>query len=159
MEKKLTPEQTKEKALRLLEYRSHSEKELRDKLKRCGGENIDEVIEFCREYNFLNDREYAKRLAKDLVNLKKYGKRRVRDELRAKGIDEEYISEIFEEEEDGEEVFERLLPLVSKKLGLNFEQKNIDKTIRYFIYRGYEIGDIKRCIEEVKSRGEEEFGL
>ena len=42
------------------------------------------------------------------------------------------------------------MPLVCRKLGNNFEQKNIDKVIRYFLYRGYKFNDIKNCIDELK---------
>lgn len=42
----------------MLEFRSHSERELSDKLKRAGAkeEDIDEILEFCRNYGFLDDR-------------------------------------------------------------------------------------------------------
>ena len=48
--KELTFEQAKDKALRLLEFRSHSERELKDKLKRAGAkeDDIEEILEFCR---------------------------------------------------------------------------------------------------------------
>ena len=77
--KELTFDEAKDKALRLLEFRSHSERELSDKLKRAGAkeEDIDEILEFCRNYGFLDDRKYAIAKAKDLKNLKKYGKRRI----------------------------------------------------------------------------------
>lgn len=146
--KELTLEQTKEKALRLLEFRSHSENELKQKLERAGGTGIDKVLEFCRQYNFLNDREYAKKLSKDLANLKKYGKRRIKDELRSRGIDDEYITEALDELDVDEE--ERLLPLLEKKINNNFDKKNEDKAIRYFLYRGYEFSDIKRCLDTIK---------
>ncbi len=149
--RELTFDETKEKALRLLEFRSHSEDELRKKLKNAGGTGIDEVLDFCREYNFLNDSEYAKKLAKDLLNLKKYGKRRIKDELSSRGIDDEYIVEALEELDLDEK--ENLLPLIEKKLNNNFDKKNIDKAIRYFLYRGYEFSDIKKCIEEIKTYG------
>lgn len=151
MKEKLTFEQTKEKALRLLEFRSHSEAELREKLFRAGGTDIDNVIAFCYEYNFLNDREYAKKLARDLVNLKAYGKRRVYLELKLKGIESEFIDEAIEELSEVD-IREKLFPLVEKRLGGNVDKKNTDKVIRYFAYRGYEIDDIKSCIEEVKRR-------
>ena len=52
--KELTFDEAKDKALRLLEFRSHSERELSDKLKRAGAkeEDIDEILEFCRNYGF-----------------------------------------------------------------------------------------------------------
>lgn len=149
-QKELNYEETKDKALRLLEFRAHSEKELTDKLKRAGAKDadIEEVLAFCRNYGFVNDREYAVRKARDLKNLKRYGIRRIKSELYAKGIDAEYIEEAVSELDDDER--EQLLPLVEKKLGGNFEKKNIDKCIRYFIYRGYSFGDIKNCIDTIK---------
>ena len=47
-----------------------------------------------------------------------------------------------------------LLPLVEKRLKGDFEKKNIDKCIRYFMYRGYGFSDIKNCIYNIK----EEYG-
>lgn len=148
-EKTLTKEQTKEKALRLLEFRSHSEKELRDKLTRGGGQGIDEVIEFCKEYHFINDSAYAKALAHDLQNLKKLGKWRIEAELKNKGISVEDIYEAMSELEEADDNI--LLSMVEKKLKGNFEQKNIDKAIRYFCYRGYEFSQIQSCIEKIRS--------
>lgn len=152
--KELTFEEAKDKALRLLEFRAHSEKELRDKLKIAGAkdEDIENVIAFCREYNFIDDRQYALLKARDLKNLKRYGVKRIKSELYQKGIDAELVEEAIAEFDEDET--ETLLPLVEKKLRGNFEKKNIDKCIRYFIYRGYDFGDIKSCIEQIKSETE-----
>ena len=153
-QKELTFEQTKDKALRLLEFRAHSERELTDKLKRAGAKdnNIEEVLEFCRNYGFVDDRSFAVKKARDLKNLKRYGIRRIKSELYSKGIAAEYIEEAVAELDDNEEM---LIPLVEKKLGGNFEKKNFDKCIRYFIYRGYSFSDIKNCIDELKIDYEE----
>lgn len=147
----LNYDETKEKALRLLEFRSHSEFELKEKLKRAGAEdeNIDRALDFCREYGFVNDERYAKSKARDLQNLKKYGKHRIIMELRHKGISSDLIDIAVEELEEIEE--DMLYTLVRKKLSNNFEKKNIDKCIRYFIYRGYSFGDIKNCVERIKN--------
>ena len=153
-QKELTFEQTKDKALRLLEFRAHSERELTDKLKRAGAKDndIEEVLEFCRNYGFVNDRSFAVKKARDLKNLKRYGIRRIKSELYSKGIAAEYIEEAVAELDDDEEM---LIPLVEKKLGGNFEKKNVDKCIRYFIYRGYSFSDIKNCIDKLKIDYEE----
>lgn len=153
-QKELTFEQTKDKALRLLEFRAHSERELTDKLQRAGAKDndIEEVLEFCRNYGFVDDRSFAVKKARDLKNLKRYGIRRIKSELYSKGIAAEYIEEAVAELDDNEEM---LIPLVEKKLGGNFEKKNVDKCIRYFIYRGYSFSDIKNCIDELKIDYEE----
>ena len=59
-----------------------------------------------------------------------------------------HVSYLDEDEED------MLLPLVEKRLKGDFEKKNIDKCIRYFMYRGYGFSDIKNCIDNIK----EEYG-
>lgn len=149
--KELDLNAAKEKALRLLEFRSHSEKELCDKLIAGGAksEDLPEITDFLREFGLLNDASYAVRLAKDLKHLKKYGKRRILSELRARGISAEDAQAALSELDD--DSAEELLPLVEKKLGGNFERKNIDRAVRYFLYRGYGIDDIKTCIESLKS--------
>ena len=155
MEKELTKAETKEKALRLLEFRSHSEYELRSKLKEKGArdEDTDEVIEFLTEYGFLDDLKYACARARDLSNLKKYGKIRIIAELRHKGIASDIIDEAVSALETDEA--EMLYPMVLKKLGGDFERKNTEKTIRYFASRGYNISDIKNVIDEIKYEFEE----
>lgn len=146
--KVLTREETKEKALRILEFRSHSEHELREKLRAAGGleEDIDEAVNFCLEYNFLNDRQYAGMRARDLSSLKKLGKRRIKSELYRRGLSEEDIEEALSDIEDDED---ELLRLVEKRLRGDFDKKNRDKAIRYFLYRGYELSDIKNAIERL----------
>lgn len=147
--KELDARAAKEKALRLLEFRAHSEKELCEKLIRAGAkkEDLPPITAFLMEYGFLNDGEYAKRLARDLQNVKKLGKRRIAQELKSRGIDgddlDSALAELSDESEDA------LMPLVRKKLGGNFEKKNIDRAYRYFMYRGYDFGDIKRCVDAV----------
>ncbi len=150
-QKTLNYEETKHKALKYLEYRNHFEQELKVKLKRVGAtdENIEKVMEFLREYNFVNDREMSVRYAKDLKNLKKFGKQRVRTELIKKGLSceiaENAISELSWEDDDV------LYEMIKKKLGGNLERKNIDKAIRYFLYKGYSYDEIKRALDRIKA--------
>ena len=153
-EKKLNYEQAKDKALRLLTFRAHSQKELSDKLLRAGAqaEDIEKILSFCREYKFVDDRQYAIRKARDLLHLKKFGKRRIISELYAKGISPDLIDEAVSELEFDQD---ELLGLVRRKLSGNFEQKSVDRCIRYFLYRGYDIYEIKRQIEILKGEADE----
>ncbi len=156
MEKKvLTLEQTKNKALKYLEYRVHSEHELRQKLWRAGAEeeNTEKVIAFLTEYRFLNDEEFARLYIRELKNIKKFGKKRIKLELMKKGISSE-ITEAALSEEDWEEE-DILMPMMCKRLGGNFERKNIEKAVRYFAAKGYGYDEIKTVIDRIKAGGEE----
>lgn len=153
-----TYDEVKEKALNLLEFRSHSEKELRDKLTRYGAkrEHTDEVLDFCRRYGFVNDEQYAKSKARDLYNLKKFGLRRIRSELKSKGIDD-YLTEQAIEELNLDDFDDKLKTLVEKKLKGDFSIKNINKCLRYFMYRGYDLSDIRSCIHELNREDNGDF--
>lgn len=139
----------KDKALRLLSFRSHSEYELKQKLLSSGAssEDANSVLAFLREYSLVNDSLYAERLASDLSNLKKYGKRRIMQELLHRGIDRDIAEEACNLLQTDEE--ETLIPLMRKKLSGNFDRKSKDRAIRYFATRGYSFSDIKSAIGQI----------
>lgn len=146
----------KEKALRLLEFRSHSEQELRIKLRRAGAmdEDIDRILDFLREYSLVNDRLYAERLAADLSHLKKYGGYRIKAELLRRGISGEICDEVIASLDCDEA--QMLLPLMEKKLGGDFDRKSRDRAFRYFASRGYSFDDIKHAFEQISAQSEYE---
>ncbi len=149
--------EAKEKALRYLEFRSHSEKELRDKLYRAGAkeEDILAIMEFLKEYRFIDDKSFAEKYAHDLKTLKKFGKIRIKSELFKKGISSDIIDDVLETFDwESEDV---LTPLVLKKLSGDFQKKSIDRCIRYFLYKGYSFDEIKASIDKIKT--EEEYDI
>lgn len=87
-----------EKALYLLEHRSHSRKELEDKIARTAAsrEAAKAAAAHMEEIGLINDASYARNYAEELFRRKKYGKSRVKQELRLKGIEKELIEEILE---------------------------------------------------------------
>ncbi len=141
----------KDKALRLLAFRAHSEREIKDKLIRANtpSEIADGVLEFLREYKLVDDYIYAERYAKDLANVKKYAKHRIVTELARKGIPRDIINDVVVELETDE--LEMLLPQMERKLGGDFEQKSRDRAFRYFASRGYSFDDIKHAYEQIKN--------
>ncbi|MDY3928442.1 MAG: regulatory protein RecX [Clostridia bacterium] len=148
--KPLNYDDAKEKALRYLEFRSHSEKELSDKLKRAGADDdiIQQIMTFLREYKLVNDLDYARRYSRDLQNLKKFGKNRIITELKIKGISHDIIDTVISELPQAEDNI--LEEMIKKRLKDNFDKKNKDKVIRYFIYRGYQFDEIKECINKLE---------
>lgn len=146
----------KEKALRLLEFRAHSEYELRQKLLHALAkpEDIDAIMEFLHEYSLIDDRIYAQRLAADLSNLKKFGTYRIRAELMRHGIEREVCDEVISELDTDEQ--QMLLPLMERKLGGDFDKKSRDRAFRYFAGRGYSFDDIKSAFDAVRAQSEEE---
>ncbi|MBR2041768.1 MAG: regulatory protein RecX [Oscillospiraceae bacterium] len=151
--KKLTTEQTKEKALNLLEYRAHSRKELFDKLKRFAEiSSVNEVLDMLEEGGLLDDEAYAFQYAHDLMEMKLLGPARLKIELSRKGIDEETAQRAIRaaEEEIGfaEERLERLIEIKYKNM--LSDEKNRAKTINSLFRLGYGYDMIKEAIYKVK---------
>ena len=74
-------------ALQHLSRRSMSAKQLLDKLKeRVDEEAAQAAVERMAELGYLDDADYAGRLARDMTKLRKLGPDRIRRELQAKGI-------------------------------------------------------------------------
>ena len=150
---KLTNEQTKEKALNLLEYRAHSRRELFDKLKRFADiDTVNGVLDMLEEGGLIDDRAYAFQYAHDLMEMKLLGPQRLKMELSRKGIDDDTAEEaIFAAEEEigtAEERLDRIIELRYKNLLT--DEKNCKKIINSLFRLGFGYDMIKEAIYKVK---------
>lgn len=109
----------REKALYLLEHRAHSKRELVEKIARTAAsqEAAQAAADRLEEIGLVDDGAYAESYARELFVRKKFGARRVRQELARKGIDREIIDQMlaqYEDQDVGEniaQVLERRYPL------------------------------------------------
>lgn len=138
-------------ALQHLSRRSMSAKQLKDKLKeRVGEEAADMAVERMAELGYLDDADYAGRLARDMTNLRKLGPDRIRRELQAKGIDRELASLTVEELESDPQ--EAVLELLNGKLARlaaetmeSGEAKDRNRLFARLTRMGYGFDDIRQA--------------
>ncbi|MDO5083120.1 regulatory protein RecX [Arachnia propionica] len=92
-------------ALRLLETRSRSEAELRDKLaaRKVPPELVDELMTRFKEVGLVDDAAFARSLVRTRGEINRHGRSRIRRELQRRGIDpveaESALDELETEEE------------------------------------------------------------
>jgi len=139
---------TRERALYLLGYKSHTKKELTDKLAKTSDEDTAaEIAGRMEELGLVNDADYAERYARQLTNSKGYGMSRIRQQLYKKGIDRELIDDTLEQLAQTVDVDEKISELIERKyqryLGT---KKGVDKTINALIRLGYRYDDIRRVL-------------
>lgn len=144
----------REKALYLLEYRSHSKKEVADKISRTTSrEAAEAAVEKMEELGLMNDESYARQLASSLLERKGYGVRRARQELLHKGIDRELVEEILLETAPDPE--EKLREIVERKYQRQLQdEKGYRRTVAALQRLGYGWEDIKSVVEEFRETGE-----
>ena len=150
-------EDAKNYAARLISAKSYTVKAMKEKLmSHIGNEEITEkTIDFLKEYKLLDDIDFARRYAHDLIHLKKFGIRQVKWKLKEKGIPDAIIDKTIEELDFDNTVSENLQSLMLKKLAGNYDIKNIMKVKRYLVSRGYGFDEINSAFSKIKI--EEEF--
>lgn len=96
-EKELT--RAKNAAYRLLTYRPRSQVELEAKLrdKDFSETVVQEVITSLVRLGYVNDREFARQWAAGRIRLRGFGRRRIEQELRNKGISRDVIQDTLHE--------------------------------------------------------------
>lgn len=137
----------KEKALWLISYRSHSKKELRDKIRRtCDAEAADKAVERMEELGLVNDEDFARRYAEQLLYGKRLSKRAAFYELRRKGIEQATAEEALAELDV--DVHEQIRALIEKKYRNINDEKIRRRAVAALQRLGYGWEDIKAVLEE-----------
>lgn len=145
----------KESALRIIERSYKTEKEVRDKLKLKGYEDIsiNKSVEFLKEYNFLNDIKYAKAFISDKLNSS--GSQKIKYALTQKGISKDIIDEELSKlNKDNEKdaafnIAKKKFHILKKKENDNY--KISGKLYRYLVSKGYGYDVINDVVKEVMS--------
>lgn len=142
----------KNKALNILSKASQSEKKIREKLNEDFKEDtVDDVIDFLKKYNFINDGELASKIVNTNVNLNKYGKNKIKQNLYNKGIEKSAIDEAISEIDYNAE-FENALYLAQKRYD---RVKNEDpkkayaKIANHLAYKGFNYDIIKSVLNKI----------
>lgn len=145
-------EAAKKRSFRILERMPRTVKQMREKLQKdqkYSNEIIELVIEYLKEYHYLDDMQFSI----DYINSRKNNKglKVLLYELKNKGVSEAALEEVKEEFSDIETdaVIRRL---ISKKgIDPNTEdRKQREKLYRFLLSRGFSYSDISNVISDLK---------
>ena len=140
----------RERALYLLDTRSHTKKELTDKLAKTVEPDIAaQTADRMEELGLVNDEDYARRLAQSLAQYKGWGPGRIRQRLYEKGIAREISAQVLEELEESTDSHAAILAILQKKYRRYLaDQKGVEKTIAALLRLGYRYGEIRAALSE-----------
>jgi regulatory protein len=146
------------KALEFLSYRTRSEKEIRDKLKakQVEPQVIEKIIAKLKEKKFINDENFARQWIENRSRFKPRSLRLIKLELKQKGISEEVMEKISNDEflifNDLEQA-KKLVEKRIKRLKDLSKQEIYQKLGRYLASKGFNWDTIKKAIDEVLDKG------
>ncbi len=140
----------KEKALYLIEYRSRTRKELRDRLLPLYGETAAEAaIERLEQLGLINDEAYARDYAEQLIERKHYSFERAAFELMKKGIDRDTAESVLSEFDP--DPCDQIRALLETKYARRLStEKDRLRTANALKAMGFRWSDIRECMEETE---------
>lgn len=141
-------------ALNYLSYKGRTEKEMKVYLLRKGytEEIVATVIEKLKDYNYVDDKEYATNFHKSQLLNKGYGPLRIQYKLLQKGISKEEYRQI--ELQENFNYFAIALKQGEKKLKGKKDIDSLRKVYGYLLRRGFSQEVVNKVIATFK---EEEF--
>lgn len=145
-----TRRKAKKRALYLLGTKQYCYNELYKKLKQTYNEDAARsAADSMRDYGYVNDEEYAPKLADYLIHTKRYGLRKAKYEMLHRGLSAELVENTLAEFSD-EEIYEEITELLERK----YYNKIADyddrrRTIAALARRGYDFNSVKHCIERL----------
>lgn len=137
----------RECALTMLERCDRTEQEMRQKLKekQYQPEEIDPVIDFLKEYRYIDDRAYTERYI--CANASRKSRRRLRYDLERKGICPELIESGLEETPvEEEEQIRRFLTKKGWQPGVRMEMDQYRKVTAALNRKGFSYETILRVV-------------
>ena len=137
----------KERAMYLLGLKNYSKRQLIQKLSEITNRELaTEVADKMESLGFLNDRNYAQMLTRDLVNIKKFGIQRIKSELFRKGIEKEIIDEVLCDLEVPND--ENIRSILERKYPIWQEDEAVKRRAFAFLQRrGYSYSQIKNAMK------------
>lgn len=146
------------KGLDFLSRRPFGTKELIKKLCEKGHEKeaSQKACDRLTELGLLNDEEYARILANDLLERKSYSIKRIKQELAFRGIDREIVENTVDSLDNDPQ--KSIIILVKKKYinKLN-DEKGKKRTVDALLRLGYSYSDIKNALNTISEFDGEDF--
>ena len=148
------------KAVSFLAFGDNTAKKLSEKLRQKGfsREAAAEAVHFCVEKHYINEEDHLRRLMEQLCERKKYGLRRIRQEVYNKGFSEETVNAVFEDCA-AELDFDAAAKERVKKLGAEAfstpekKKKQVSSLLRY----GFSMDEINRALKAVQMDTVDDF--
>lgn len=156
-------ETAKKRAMYLLGGKDYSKKELMDKLlKNYSRENCEKAVAQMEEYGYLDDERYAKKLARQYIEVRKYGKSRAKMMMIQKGLGSALADEALEQY-TSDDMIDEIVSIIKKKYyDRLFEEglegrKEMQKVMAALARRGYGYEDIKSAVAIVRDGADDFF--
>ena len=137
----------KTKVLKYILYKKRTEQEVRNKIEKSIEQKLlEDIIEYLKETNYINDKEYIEKTINNFIALKNLSIKEIRYKLITKGIKKEDIEDYIYENNEELENFEikSAENIIYKKQSL----MEIEEIKQFLLKKGYKLENINKAIKE-----------
>lgn len=141
-----------QKALNYLSYRSRSEREVSDNLRKHKFPNdlIQDVIDRLRRNQLVDDHDFARIWVENRSDFRPRGRRALSVELHRKGIQKDIIDEVLQDLDEDELAFQAAIKQSRKYQGLDWEGFR-KKMVAFLARRGFSYGVAVPIVKKIWS--------
>ena len=130
------------KAANFCAYQERTHREVKERLDEWGiwGDEADEIVVWLIENNYLNEERFAKVFAGSKFRVKQWGRLKIRQELKMRGVSD-YCLQMGMNEIDDDDYINTLQQLITKKQAEIKDTNPLvvkQKLLRYTLSKGYE---------------------
>ena len=126
-------DEQKTKVFKYITYKKRTEQEVRNKFKgQIEEEMLEEIIDYLKEANYLNDYDFIERQVNEYMNLKTLSIKEIKYKLSTKGLDRKLIEEYIDKNYDSLNEYEKkcIEKIKQKKKELTEEEIKKDLHIK-----------------------------
>jgi len=135
----------KTKVLKYVLYKKRTEAEIRQKFSENSGKMLDNVVEYLRENNYINDEIYIEKTVNEYQRLKNMSIKEIEYKLLSKGVKKDTIDEYIYK--NREELLEYELNSAKNIFIKKQTTMNREEIVLYLRKKGY-INEVIRTVEE-----------
>lgn len=139
-----------DKLVRYVLFKRRTENEVRNKCKQLKYEDdyTDEVIEYLKEAEYINDKVYVEKYINNTKKLKHSSVNEIRMDLMRRGIDSDLIDIGLSEDSLYEFELESAIYLANKKFKSG---DDIEKIKKYLLNKGYTYSNVSKAIDNLEN--------
>lgn len=115
----------------------------------------DEILQNLIAQGFINEKRFVESFVKGRFNLKRWGRIRIRQELKMRGISDPLVQEGLDLLQP-EEYYDTLQHLADRKWKLTTDDnlyKRKSKVARFLVFRGFETDLVWEIVDELSTKG------
>lgn len=162
----INPEKARQKtfdrAVNLLAFKPRSIAELRERLLEkewTTAEIVEAVLDKLKEYNYLNDEQFARSVAASQIRQKPIGRRVLKQKLALKKLDKETVEAALEtafEETPEDEIIDRAIEKRIRIKGIPETREDTKKFYDYLLRQGFSYDLVSNKMREINNRSLDE---